>query len=121
MPSLTAREACRQSGPQGCESLSYGKTYIHPDHANRHYFSPTLVVDVNPDINIAKEESFGSIMVLMRGPLSKSEDILAPASYRLKGERHAWNTGDYHGLYLASQNASRSLVCLPAKFELVSF
>lgn len=65
---------------KGARVLAGGKRYIHPDHPNGHYFTPTLVVDVTPDMEIAREECFGPIMVIMRAPSSKAEDILALAN-----------------------------------------
>jgi len=38
----------------------------HPVHHHGHYFQPTLLVDVTPDMTIANEECFAPICVVMR-------------------------------------------------------
>ncbi|KAK3938420.1 Aldehyde/histidinol dehydrogenase [Diplogelasinospora grovesii] len=66
---------------KGARLLVGGKRCTHPDHPSGHYFAPTLLVDVTPDMAIANEECFGPIMVLMRPPASGSaEDILRVAN-----------------------------------------
>ncbi len=50
----------------GARLLAGGKRYNHPKHPHGHYFTPTLLVDVTPEMEIAKEECFGPICVLMR-------------------------------------------------------
>jgi len=50
----------------GARLLAGGKRYNHPVHHSGHYFQPTLLVDVTPTMEIAREECFGPIMVLMR-------------------------------------------------------
>jgi len=65
---------------RGARLLVGGKRYTHPDYPNGHYFSPTLLVDVTPDMAIANEECFAPIMVIMRAPSPSAEDILAVAN-----------------------------------------
>ncbi|KAK1758568.1 Aldehyde/histidinol dehydrogenase [Echria macrotheca] len=64
----------------GARLLAGGKRFTHPDHPKGHYFTPTLLVDVTPDMAIAKEECFAPIMVLMRAPSDSAADILAVAN-----------------------------------------
>jgi len=64
----------------GARLLAGGKRYIHPDHPKGFYFSPTLLVDVTPDMDIANEECFGPIMTLMRAPSSRAVDVLSLAN-----------------------------------------
>lgn len=64
----------------GARLLVGGKRYVHPEHPLGHYFQPTLLVDVTPDMAIAKEECFAPIMVLMRAPSDSAEDILSVAN-----------------------------------------
>ncbi|KAH9884870.1 ALDH-like protein [Xylariomycetidae sp. FL2044] len=64
----------------GARLLVGGRRYVHPEHPKGAYFSPTLLVDVTPDMAIAKEECFGPIMTIMRAPNSTSPDILAVAN-----------------------------------------
>ncbi|KAI9844801.1 MAG: Meiotic Sister-Chromatid recombination aldehyde dehydrogenase [Thelocarpon superellum] len=51
---------------KGANLLVGGRAYTHPHHPNGHYFRPTLLVDVTPDMAIAQEEVFGPIMTIMR-------------------------------------------------------
>ncbi|KAK3393078.1 Aldehyde/histidinol dehydrogenase [Podospora didyma] len=64
----------------GARLLVGGKRFTHPDHPNGHYFAPTLLVDITPDMAIANEECFGPIMVLMRANSDTVEDILRVAN-----------------------------------------
>lgn len=65
---------------KGARVMAGGRRYVHPDHPKGHYFAPTLIVDVTPDMEIAQEECFGPIMVLMRAASSTPEDVLALAN-----------------------------------------
>lgn len=65
----------------GARVLVGGRRFAHPDHPSGHYFSPTLVADVTPDMAIAREECFGPVMCLMRVPAeSSAESVLAIAN-----------------------------------------
>ncbi|KAI9823449.1 MAG: Meiotic Sister-Chromatid recombination aldehyde dehydrogenase [Thelocarpon impressellum] len=50
----------------GARCLAGGRRYHHPRHPNGHYFSPTLLVDVTPEMRVAQEEAFAPIMTVMR-------------------------------------------------------
>ncbi|KAK9238700.1 Aldehyde/histidinol dehydrogenase [Lipomyces kononenkoae] len=50
----------------GATLVCGGKRYSHPEHALGSYFQPTLLVDVTPEMEIAKNEIFGPVMVLMK-------------------------------------------------------
>ena len=63
---------------QGARSLVGGKRYTHPKYPKGHYFSPTLLVDVTPQMRIAQEEVFAPICVLMRA--SDVKDAIAMAN-----------------------------------------
>ncbi|KAL2016297.1 hypothetical protein VTK56DRAFT_3896 [Thermocarpiscus australiensis] len=65
---------------RGARLLAGGKRFTHPDYPHGHYFSPTLLVDVKPDMAIANEECFAPIMVLMRAASGSADDILAVAN-----------------------------------------
>ncbi|EHL00788.1 ALDH-like protein [Glarea lozoyensis ATCC 20868] len=56
----------------GARLLVGGKRYKHPVHRYGFYFQPTLLADVTKDMEIAKEECFGPICILMRA--SKAEE-----------------------------------------------
>ncbi|PBP28337.1 aldehyde dehydrogenase [Diplocarpon rosae] len=50
----------------GARLLAGGQRFNHPVYHSGHYFLPTFLVDVTPDMAIAKEECFGPICVLMK-------------------------------------------------------
>lgn len=64
----------------GARLLAGGKRYAHPDYPSGHYFSPTLLVNVTPDMAIAQEECFGPIMVMMPAVANTARDVLAVAN-----------------------------------------
>ncbi|KAF2719448.1 ALDH-like protein [Polychaeton citri CBS 116435] len=51
---------------QGAILLAGGGHYLHPDHPQGHYFEPTLLVNVTPEMRIAREELFAPICVVMQ-------------------------------------------------------
>ncbi|KAH7409485.1 putative aldehyde dehydrogenase-like protein C21C3 [Cadophora sp. MPI-SDFR-AT-0126] len=50
----------------GAQLLVGGKRLEHPVHHSGHYFQPTLLVGVTPEMAIANEECFGPICVVMK-------------------------------------------------------
>ncbi|CAL5868932.1 uncharacterized protein PFLUO_LOCUS3160 [Penicillium psychrofluorescens] len=51
---------------QGARLLAGGKRENHPQHTHGHYFTPTLLVDVTPEMQIAQTELFAPVFLLMR-------------------------------------------------------
>lgn len=51
---------------KGARLLSGGSRYSHPTYPEGHYFQPTLLVDVTPEMKIAHNEVFGPILVMMK-------------------------------------------------------
>lgn len=51
---------------RGARLLHGGSRYSHPNYPQGHYFEPTLLVDVTPDMEIAQNEVFGPILVVMK-------------------------------------------------------
>lgn len=51
---------------KGARLLHGGSRYINPNFPEGHYFQPTLLVDVTPDMNVAQHEVFGPILVMMK-------------------------------------------------------
>ncbi|KAK9386609.1 Aldehyde/histidinol dehydrogenase [Lipomyces mesembrius] len=43
-----------------------GKRLEHPEHPLGSYFQPTLLIDVTPEMEIARNETFAPVMVLMK-------------------------------------------------------
>jgi len=64
----------------GARVLVGGRRFAHPDYPSGHYFTPTLIADVTPDMAIAREEVFGPVLCLMRAPGSTAKDVLAVAN-----------------------------------------
>lgn len=50
----------------GARLLAGGHRFAHPNYPQGHYFEPTLLVDVTPAMQIAQEEVFGPVCVVMR-------------------------------------------------------
>lgn len=50
----------------GAQLLAGGERFNHPVHHSGHYFQPTLLVGVTPEMAIANEECFGPICVVMK-------------------------------------------------------
>ncbi|KAK5115081.1 hypothetical protein LTR62_001778 [Meristemomyces frigidus] len=50
---------------QGARCLTGGHRHYHPEHQSAHYFEPTLLVNVTPDMRIAQEEVFAPICTIM--------------------------------------------------------
>ena len=63
---------------QGAKCLLGGQRYKHPKYPKGHYFSPTLLIDVTPEMQIAREELFAPICVLMRA--GSIDDAIAIAN-----------------------------------------
>jgi acyl-CoA reductase-like NAD-dependent aldehyde dehydrogenase len=69
---------------QGARLLVGGKRYKNPDYPNGHYFTPTLLVDVTTDMQIAQHELFAPICVLMRAnSVDEAISIANSTSYSL--------------------------------------
>ena len=51
---------------QGARLIHGGKRYHHPQYPQGYYFQPTLLVDVTKDMQIAKEELFAPVALLMK-------------------------------------------------------
>ncbi|KAJ2375290.1 Meiotic Sister-Chromatid recombination aldehyde dehydrogenase, partial [Coemansia sp. RSA 2603] len=51
---------------KGARCMVGGHAYTHPKHPKGQYFEPTLLVDVTPEMDITRNETFGPIMVLMK-------------------------------------------------------
>ena len=51
---------------QGAKLVAGGHRLEHPKYPKGHYFEPTMLADVTPDMRIAKEELFAPVCVLMR-------------------------------------------------------
>lgn len=65
---------------QGARLLAGGKRYEHPDYPMAHYFQPTLLVDVTPDMGIAQHECFAPVLTVLRAESSTADAMLAIAN-----------------------------------------
>ncbi len=50
----------------GARLLCGGNRYVHPKYPSGTYFEPTLLVDVQADMEISKEELFGPVALIFR-------------------------------------------------------
>lgn len=50
----------------GARLICGGRRYTHPQHPKGHYFTPTFIADVTPDMKIAQTELFAPVFLLMR-------------------------------------------------------
>jgi acyl-CoA reductase-like NAD-dependent aldehyde dehydrogenase len=65
---------------QGARLLVGGKRHSHPDYPKGHYFEPTLLVDVTPEMRIAQHECFAPVLTMLRAKSSSAGDMLAIAN-----------------------------------------
>jgi acyl-CoA reductase-like NAD-dependent aldehyde dehydrogenase len=63
---------------RGAKILAGGKRLDHPVWKSGHYFQPTLIVDVNADMDIARNELFAPVMTVM--PYDTIEEAVAIAN-----------------------------------------
>jgi acyl-CoA reductase-like NAD-dependent aldehyde dehydrogenase len=56
----------RDAVAQGARLLCGGKRYTHSSYPRGHYFTPTLLVDVTPNMRIAQTELFAPVFLMMR-------------------------------------------------------
>ncbi|KAJ4310166.1 Meiotic Sister-Chromatid recombination aldehyde dehydrogenase [Fusarium piperis] len=73
-------ELIAEAVSQGARLLAGGKRYNHPDYPQGHYFQPTFLADVTPDMRIAQNECFAPVLTLLRAKSSSPEDILSIAN-----------------------------------------
>jgi len=79
----------------GARCLAGGKRYNHPRYPKGHYFMPTLLVDVTPDMPIAQQEVFGPVCLLMRASdVSDAISIANSTEYALGGSVFGRNQKD---------------------------
>ncbi|KAI9163281.1 Phospholipid-transporting ATPase DNF1 [Paramyrothecium foliicola] len=65
---------------QGARLLVGGRRHQHPEYPKGHYFQPTMLVDVTPEMRIAQHECFAPVLTILRTPSSSADDILALAN-----------------------------------------
>lgn len=65
---------------KGAEVVCGGKRYSHPNYPQGHYFEPTLVVGVTPEMRLFLEEVFGPILTLVRADSTEHAVELANAT-----------------------------------------
>jgi acyl-CoA reductase-like NAD-dependent aldehyde dehydrogenase len=56
----------QQAVQQGAKLIHGGHRYAHPKYPQGHYFQPTLLIDVTKDMQIAREEVFAPIALLIK-------------------------------------------------------
>lgn len=73
-------ELISEAVSQGARLLAGGNRYEHPKYPMGHYFEPTLLVDVTPDMRIAQQECFAPVLTVMRSPASTADAMLSIAN-----------------------------------------
>jgi len=74
----------RDAVANGAELLCGGTRFQHPRWPKGHYFAPTLLVGVTPNMAIAQEELFAPVFVLMRATsVASAIDIANSTPYGL--------------------------------------
>lgn len=73
------KEAVRQ----GARLIHGGSRYQHPKYPHAHYFQPTLLADVTKDMQIAKEELFAPVALLMK--VKSIDDAIEVANSTIYG------------------------------------
>lgn len=80
---------------QGARLIHGGKRYQHPRHPHGHYFTPTLLVDVTPSMEIAQVELFAPVMVFMKAESVQDAISIANSSmYALGASVFGYNASD---------------------------
>lgn len=51
---------------KGAKLLHGGTRFVHPKYPQGHYFTPTMLIDVTNDMEIAQTEVFGPILLMFR-------------------------------------------------------
>lgn len=80
---------------QGARLLAGGSRYNHSKHPMGTYFQPTLLVDITPDMRIAKEEVFAPIFLMMKAQnVTQAIDYANSTEYGLGGTVFGKNKAD---------------------------
>lgn len=51
---------------KGAKLVAGGKRFQHPNYPQGHYFEPTLLIDVDPSMQIFNEEVFGPVLTMIK-------------------------------------------------------
>lgn len=79
----------------GARLLAGGKRYIHPSHPQGHYFTPTFLADVTPNMRIAQQELFAPVFLLMRAKsVSDAIEIANSTIYALGASVYGSSASD---------------------------
>lgn len=77
-------ELIQEAVAKGARLLTGGKRFKHPKYPSGHYFQPTMLVDVTPDMRIAQEECFAPICLIMKAEsVSKAIEIANATDFAL--------------------------------------
>ncbi|KAI9375832.1 Aldehyde/histidinol dehydrogenase [Aspergillus egyptiacus] len=80
---------------QGARLICGGKRFNHPHHTLGHYFTPTLLADVIPSMQIAQTELFAPVFLMMRATsVSNAIEIANSTEYGLGASVFGYNHAD---------------------------
>ena len=79
----------------GAKLLHGGRRFRHPEYPNGHYFMPTLLINVTDDMQIANEELFAPVFLVMRArDVSRAIKLANSTSYALGSSVFGRNKAD---------------------------
>ncbi|KAL4794421.1 Aldehyde/histidinol dehydrogenase [Aspergillus venezuelensis] len=80
---------------QGARLVTGGKRFLHQTHSQGHYFTPTLLADVTPDMAIAQTELFAPVFLMMRAEsVDNAIEIANSTDYALGASVFGYNSRD---------------------------
>ncbi|KAI3403453.2 MSC7 [Candida oxycetoniae] len=65
---------------KGAKLVCGGKPYQHPNYPQGHFFEPTLLIDVDPSMDVFNQEVFGPILTMIKAESINNAIELANAS-----------------------------------------
>lgn len=80
---------------QGAKLIHGGTRYRHPKYPQGHYFQPTLLIDVTKDMEIAREELFAPVALVMKvQTINEAIEVANSTIYGLGGAVFGSNKKD---------------------------
>lgn len=69
---------------QGAKLVHGGSQFIHPRYPQGHYFTPTMLTGVTPEMDIAQQEVFGPVLLMFKADtVQKAVEIANSTQYGL--------------------------------------
>ncbi len=97
---------------EGAKMLAGGYVMDDGDHANGHYFAPTLFTDATADMRISQEEIFGPVVSLV--PVKSFEEAIEVNNGVEFGLSSSIFTGDVNRVFKAQRDLDTGIVYVNA-------